>query len=128
MGSRVHEHVPPETCKGGVDRWVKGDCPPTLIKAEHRDGSEPLFKDMTAHAREYLKLNPREETQPRQWLENHEFREGASREIPIEYERLRRMLEPTLTPTRWLLAAAWVYFLVWRSFEGDAVQLVLSWY
>ena len=89
--SRVHEHVPPETCKGGVDRWVKGDCPPTLIKAEHRDGSEPLFKDMTAHAREYLKLNPREETQPRQWLENHEFREGASREIPIEYERLRRM-------------------------------------
>jgi len=46
---------------------------------------------MTAHAREYLKLNPREVTQPRQWLENHAFREGASREIPAEYERLRRM-------------------------------------
>ena len=89
--SREHDHVPPESCKGGVESWAKGDCPPKLIKAADRDGSEPVFKDMTAHAREYLKLNPREETQPRQWLENHEFREGASREIPIEYERLRRM-------------------------------------
>jgi hypothetical protein len=89
--SRVHDHVPPETCKGGVDAWAKGECPPKLIKDGDRDGSEPLFTDMTAHAREYLRLNPREEVQPRQWLENHAFREGASREIPIEYERLERM-------------------------------------
>jgi hypothetical protein len=89
--SRKHDHVPPETCKGGVDGWAKGECPPKLIKDGDQDGSEPLFTDMTTHAREYLRLNPREEAQPRQWLENHAFREGASREIPIEYERLKRM-------------------------------------
>jgi hypothetical protein len=89
--SRTHEHIPPETCGGGVDGWAKGECPPKLIKARDRNSDEPLFTDMTGHAREYLKLNPREPAQPRQWLENHEFREGASREIPPEYERLRRM-------------------------------------
>ena len=90
--SQKHEHTPPDTCPGGVDAWSQGKCPPKRIMAGHQDTrSEPVFTDMTAHAREYLKANPCEEREPRQWLEGREFREGANVEIPPEYERLRRM-------------------------------------
>ena len=54
----------------------------------------PLFTDMTVHAREYLRVNsqPPEEAPPA-WHQGKNFRVGANKEVPSEYERLRAMGE-----------------------------------
>ena len=102
----------PYQCGGGADlhttfqSWNNGDCPPTLLSMEDRkncekEGSEgcsaaeiPLFTDMTAHAREYLRVHsePPEEEAPA-WHSGKHFRVGANKAVPLEYERLRVMDE-----------------------------------
>merc|ERR1711865_845140 len=85
--------------------WYNGECPPTLLNMEDRKknceeedkcsaAEIPLFTDMTAHAREYLRVHsePPEEAAPA-WHMGKHFRVGANKAVPPEYERLRAMGE-----------------------------------
>mgnify|MGYP001291490143 FL=1 len=104
------QYANPYQCGGGPDlhatfqSWYKGKCPPTLLDMEDRKNCEaedkcsaaeiPLFTDMTAHAREYLRVHsePPEEEAPA-WHMGKHFRVGANKATPPEYERLRAMDE-----------------------------------
>jgi len=97
--------------------WMAGDCPPKLIGAKERGacnynqnevkrslneeaaGSDkcppqkmPLFTDMTAHAREYLRVNSAApEPGPPLWRKGRDFRVGANRRVPPAYESMRTL-------------------------------------
>jgi len=104
------QYADPYKCGGGADlhatfqSWYNGECPPTLLSMDKRKNCEaedkcsaaeiPLFTDMTVHAREYLRVNsqPPEEEAPA-WHQGKNFRVGANKEVPSEYERLRAMGE-----------------------------------
>lgn len=84
------EYPIPGECKGGVDAWAQGKCKPTrLYPSAKKPKGSPLFTDMTAHAREYLKANPQPVEAPKLWRPGHDYRDGAKAEVPTGYERLR---------------------------------------
>ena len=75
--------------------WETGDCPPERLSNRSAGSTPleiPLFTDMTALAREYLRANPAPpEPEPPLSHPGQPFRVGANREVPPELERLRSM-------------------------------------